>query len=127
MIAWQHLYPRTLYVEGNYQENLRKLFEYMEEKNITGILTKFNNIWKKNLKTFQITFFKKMKALWIYFLLQLTLNFIDDDSLNHIFNAFTKTLRSDTPYLSYKAAVKEFISKFWKTCRLLFVYIYSLH
>lgn len=44
MIAWPHLYPRTLYAEGNYQENLRKLFEYMEEKNITGILTKFNNI-----------------------------------------------------------------------------------
>lgn len=44
MIAWPNLYPRTLYVEGNYQENLRKLFEYMEGKNITGILTKFNNI-----------------------------------------------------------------------------------
>lgn len=44
MIAWPNLYPRTLSVEGNYQENLRKLFEYMEEKNITGILTKFNNI-----------------------------------------------------------------------------------
>lgn len=44
MIAWPHLYSSTLYVEGNYHENLRKLFEYMEEKNITGIFTKFDNI-----------------------------------------------------------------------------------
>lgn len=58
MIAWPNLYPRTLYVEGNYQENLRKLFEYMEEKNITGILN-----LKEEFKNFSVNFFQENEGI----------------------------------------------------------------